>query len=100
MSEISSASSAAGPFITYAKTKKEKAEFKNKGERLDSPTMRAAMALEKFNQVQDNDIVDIDDDEERFVSKFHKNEDIALDLCNNLESEMNQMFRDLDDMHN
>jgi len=58
--------------------------------------MRAAMALEKFNQHKDEDIDG--DDGERYISRYTRNEDIALDLCENLESEMNQMFRDLDDM--
>lgn len=60
--------------------------------------MKAAMALEKFNQVQDNDIEVDEDGMERYISKYSRNEDIALDMCENLESEMNQMFRDLDDM--
>ena len=62
--------------------------------------MRAAMALEKFNMKQDNEIAEIDDDDhtDRYVSRYTRNEDIALDLCDNLENEMNQMFRDLDDM--
>ena len=45
--------SSMGPFITHAKTKKDK---KGKAEfiaRADSPTMKAAMALEKFNQHKD-----------------------------------------------
>ena len=57
------------------------------------------MALEKFNGNQDDELDKYDDDgNERFVSKYTRNEDIAIDLCDNLENEMNQMFRDLDDM--
>ena len=39
-----------------------------------------------------------DDGNERYVSKYTRNEDIAIDMCENLENEMNHMFRDLDDM--
>ena len=56
------------------------------------------MALEKFTGNQDDDIEVDEDGENRYVSKYTRNEDIAMDMCENLENEMNQMFKDLDDM--
>ena len=56
------------------------------------------MALEKFNGNQDEEKAVDDDGNERYVSKYTRNEDIAIDTCDHLEQEMNQMFRDLDDM--
>ena len=85
-SDVSSTSSVGGAFLTHAKTKKQKAEFKN---RLDSPTMRAAMALEKFTGNQDNEVMELekydDDGNERYISRYTRNEDIALDNCDHLE---------------
>lgn len=48
------------------------------------------MALEKFTGNKDQEIELYDEDEDkRFVSKYTRNEDIALDLADNLEHEMN-----------
>ena len=57
------------------------------------------MALEKFTGNTDYELDKYDDDgNERYISKYTRNEDIAIDMCENLENEMNQMFRELDDM--
>ena len=51
--------------------------------------MRAAMALEKFTGNQDNEVMELekydDDGNERYVSRYTRNEDIALDNCDHLE---------------
>jgi len=92
-SQISS-SSEAGPFITYAKTGKAKFEKP----RPDSPMTKAAKALAIMNGQGDADLDDDDDHDRRFVSKHGDQGQQALDLADHLEEEMNQMFRDLDNM--
>ena len=47
------------------------------------------MALEKFTGNRDEELDQDEDGNDRFVSKFTKNEDIAMDMCDNLENEMN-----------
>jgi len=81
-------------------------EMREREERPDSPTTRAAKALEMLNNHRDEGIHSSDDesdediDKNYTIGKYRHLGDEALAEAEKLEGEMNAMFKELNQMEN